>query len=282
MLFKYCTGRCRQRVRSVPSFLVSGIAELYIGARSVLITRGWGWDRSLSALRNRRLAASASRNARQQEIDGGSPGIDGPIQIAPPTLHTDVGFVDSARLVCRLEMPSQSLLQLRAVILHPAPDRGVIDIETALLQQLLNIAQRQRIAKIPPDRTKYEAGFGLPPFEDRGSGYHFAILSRHQPAALKVATHPIFAHHRGVWNVSRISGAPMVAKRWGSVRSEQQRVSSQLFRPLLGANLRGGDRLYSPVPRKADTHVPELTPRSIRASFCRASRLKHSQFCVAW
>jgi hypothetical protein len=28
------------------------------------------------------------------------------------------------------------------------------------------------------------------PFEDRGSGSHFAILSRHQPAALKVATHP--------------------------------------------------------------------------------------------
>jgi hypothetical protein len=29
----------------------------------------------------------------------------------------------------------------------------VIDIETTLLQQLLNIAQRKRIAKIPPDRT---------------------------------------------------------------------------------------------------------------------------------
>jgi hypothetical protein len=67
----------------------------------------------------------------------------------------------------------------------------VIDIETALFQQLLNIAQRQRIAKVPPDRTKYEAGFGLPPFEDRGSGSHFAILSRHQPATPKVATHPI-------------------------------------------------------------------------------------------
>jgi hypothetical protein len=66
----------------------------------------------------------------------------------------------------------------------------VIDIETALLQQLLNIAQRKRIAKIPPDCTKYEAGFGLPPFEDRGSGSHFAILSRHQPATSKVATHP--------------------------------------------------------------------------------------------
>ena len=88
------------------------------------------------------------------------------------TLHANVGFVHSPRLVCRLEMPSQSLLQLRAVILHPAPDGCVIDVETALLQQLLNIAQRQRIAKIPPYRTNYEAGFGLPPFEDRG-GFPF-------------------------------------------------------------------------------------------------------------
>src|SRR5271166_6026291 len=87
-------------------------------------------------------------------------------------------------------MLSQSLLQLRAVRLHPAPDGCVIDIETALLQQLLNIAQRERIAKVPPDRAEYEAGFGLPPFEDRRSGSHFAILSRHQPATLKVATHP--------------------------------------------------------------------------------------------
>src|ERR1035437_6141517 len=87
-------------------------------------------------------------------------------------------------------MLSQSLLQFRAVILHPAPDRGVIDIETALFQQLLNIAQRKRIAKIPSDHTKYEAGFGLPPLEDRGSGYHSPILSRNQPATLKVATHP--------------------------------------------------------------------------------------------
>jgi hypothetical protein len=54
----------------------------------------------------------------------------------------------------------------------------VVNIETTLLQQLLNIAQRKRITKIPPDGTKDEAGFGLPPFEDRGSNYHFAILSR--------------------------------------------------------------------------------------------------------
>ena len=85
-----------------------------------------------------------------------------------------------------LKMSSQSPLQLRAVTLHPAPDRCVIDVETTLLQQFLNIAQRKRIAKIPADRTKYESGFGLSPFEDRGSGYHFAILSRHQTATLKL------------------------------------------------------------------------------------------------
>jgi hypothetical protein len=58
----------------------------------------------------------------------------------------------------------------------------VIDIEIALLQQLPNIAQRERIERIPPDRTKDDAGFGLGPFEDRRSDYHFAIVSRYQPA----------------------------------------------------------------------------------------------------
>ncbi len=76
-------------------------------------------------------------------------------------------------------MLPQSLPRLRAVILHTAPVGFVIDLETALLQQLLNITQRERIVKIPADRTKYETEFGLPPFEDRGSGDHCAILSHH-------------------------------------------------------------------------------------------------------
>jgi hypothetical protein len=44
-------------------------------------------------------------------------------------------------------MPSQSLLQLRTITLHPAPDRCVVDVETTLLQQFLHIPQRKRIAK---------------------------------------------------------------------------------------------------------------------------------------
>jgi hypothetical protein len=83
-------------------------------------------------------------------------------------------------------MPSQSLLQLWAVILDPAPDSSVIDVETTLFQQFLNIAQRKRIAKIPPDCTKYEGWLGLSPFEDHGTGYHLAILSHHRSATPKL------------------------------------------------------------------------------------------------
>src|SRR5215469_6883567 len=110
MLFKYCTGRCRQRLRSP-------LRTYCRGSRS---------------------CKSAPDQCWSLDVEDG--------------------------------------------ILHPAPDRYVIDSEATLLQQLLNIAQRERIAKIPPDRTKDDAGFGLPPFEDRRSGYHLAIVSRHQPA----------------------------------------------------------------------------------------------------
>src|SRR6516164_11807394 len=112
-----------------------------MGARSVLITRGWGWDRSPSALRNRRLAASASRNADSKKSMVAPAESMARYKYAPASLHADIGFVHPPRLVGRLEMPSQSLLQLRAIILHPAPNCGVVDVETTLLQQLLNIAQ---------------------------------------------------------------------------------------------------------------------------------------------
>lgn len=123
---------------------------------------------------------------RQQEIDRGTRGIDGSVQVAPTTVHPNEGFVNPPRLVCRLAMSSQTLLQFGAVVLDPAPDRGVIDVETTFLEQFLNIAQRKRIAKIPSDRTKYEDGLDLSPFEDRWSGYHCAILSYRRPAALKL------------------------------------------------------------------------------------------------
>jgi hypothetical protein len=108
----------------------------------------------------------------------------------------------------------------------------VIDIETALLQQFLNIAQRKRIAKIPPDRTKYEAGFGLPPFEDRGSGYHFAILSRHQPAALKVATHPfLFCYGHSVAGQTENYAYVGMYWTWGKDKDDKKETPNEGYFP---------------------------------------------------
>jgi hypothetical protein len=54
----------------------------------------------------------------------------------------------------------------------------------------------------------------FPAEKDRGSGYHFAILSRHQPATLKFATHPLKvtpAMEAGltdyVWNLTELLSA---------------------------------------------------------------------------
>jgi hypothetical protein len=66
-----------------------------------------------------------------------------------------------------------------APIARPSYDRH----QAAFLQQLLNIPQRQRISKIPADRTENELRFCLPPLEDRRSRSHFTILSRSQPGA---------------------------------------------------------------------------------------------------
>src|ERR1019366_6846673 len=72
-----------------------------------------------------------------------------------------------------------------------------------------SVCDRQSFARTTPSNRTTNRGSGengLPPFEDRGSGYHFAILSRHPPAALKVATHPILWVYDVLMNDSPKSG----------------------------------------------------------------------------
>ena len=64
-------------------------------------------------------------------------------------------------------MPTESLVQFRAVALNPAPNGGMVRFQAALNQQFLDIAERERTPQIPTDRTQNEYGLGLPPLEDR-------------------------------------------------------------------------------------------------------------------
>jgi hypothetical protein len=109
----------------------------------------------------------------------------GTIRRCAPTVSKALANADR-----RLEMPAQPLLQFGTVTLNPRPDSRVIRLQAALGEQLFDIAQRQRVPKIPAHGTKNQLRRRLPPLEDRRSGYVIHGLSGYQPTPTKVATHP--------------------------------------------------------------------------------------------
>src|ERR1039457_5419020 len=86
---------------------------------------------------------------RQREVDSGTGGIDGPIEVTQTALHSNIRLIDTPGFVGRLEMTAQPLLQFGTVTLNPTPDRRVIHLQTALGEQLFDIAERERVPKIP-------------------------------------------------------------------------------------------------------------------------------------
>ena len=111
-------------------------------AWSVLMTRGGGCDGSVSTLRNRRLAGGIAQ-PREHEVDRGPGEIDGSVEVAPATLDTNVGLIDTPGLVGWLEMTAQPLLQFGTVALDPAPDCRVVRLQAPLAEQLFDIAERE-------------------------------------------------------------------------------------------------------------------------------------------
>src|ERR1035437_2991053 len=127
---------------------------------------------------------------RQQEVDSGTGGIDGPIEVTPTALHSNIRLIDTLGFVGRLEMTAQPLLPFGTVTLNPTPDRRVIRLQTALGEQLFDIAERQRVPKIPAHGTKNQFRRRLPPLEDCRSGCVLHGLFRLPATPAKVATHP--------------------------------------------------------------------------------------------
>ena len=123
---------------------------------------------------------------RQQEVYRSTGGIDGPIEVTPTALDSNICLINSPGSVGRLKMTPQSLFQFGTVSLHPTPDRRVIRLKTALGEQFFDIAERERVAKIPAHRTKNQLRRRLPPLEDCRSGYVIHGLSDCQPTPPKL------------------------------------------------------------------------------------------------
>ena len=133
---------------------------------------------------------------REQEVDSGTRGIDGPVEVTPSALHSNICLIDPPGFVGRLELTAQPLFQFGTVTLHPTPDRRVIRLQTALGEQFFDIAQRQRVAEIPAHRAKNQLWRRLPPLEDCRSGCVLHGLFRLPASPAKVATYP-FKHTEG-------------------------------------------------------------------------------------
>ena len=155
----------------------------------MLMTRGWGCNGSLSALRNRRWPprrrATATAESRWSHRwnrwpDRGSTNGPGPEY----TSHRP------ARICWSAELTTQPLFQLGTVTLHPAPDRRVIRRRPALGEQLFQIAERERVAQIPAHGTQNQLRRCLPPLEDCRSRCLLHGLFRLPGTPANVAIHP--------------------------------------------------------------------------------------------
>ena len=102
---------------------------------------------------------------REPEVDRGTGGIDGSVQIGPDTRHRNVCFVHPPRAVGGFQIPTASFIEFRRISLHPAPNGRVVRWQTAFGQKFLDVAIGEGIAQIPPDRAKNDGWFKVSPFK---------------------------------------------------------------------------------------------------------------------
>ena len=75
--------------------------------------------------------------------------VDGPVQIPPLAADLDVCFVDANRAAVWLAEGPQPRLDQGRVGQHPAVQGGVVDLQAALQEQLLDVTVAQGVAQIP-------------------------------------------------------------------------------------------------------------------------------------
>ena len=148
------------------------------------------------------LARRGIAQRREQEVDGGTRGIDGPIEVTPSALHSNIGLIDAPGFVGRLKMAAQPLLQFGTVTLNPTPDRCVIRLQTALGEQLFDVAERERV----PER--FQAGQIKGLSDERTISQLAVIRYRHSPRGQVVIESKEEMRRRGVKSPDRALNFP--------------------------------------------------------------------------
>ena len=163
MWLRYGQVRQRHRRPSFPSGLSAATTLGYEGLPATLMTLGRGCPGVRNAFWKKRLAAISM--SRQQKVDGATARIDSPVKIGPFAVHANVGFIDPPGAIGGLQFPPAALVQLRGVALNPSPDRGVVNWQAALGEQLFDVSVGKGEPQIPTDSTRDYLGFEMAPFE---------------------------------------------------------------------------------------------------------------------
>src|SRR5689334_23143161 len=91
--------------------------------------------------------------------------IHGSLEIHPHLFYFHVGLIDAPRVVRSFEMKAASPFQFGCVLLNPAIDRRMIDVQTTLPHHFLQVSIAQRIAQIPPHALQNDICLEMTPFE---------------------------------------------------------------------------------------------------------------------
>jgi hypothetical protein len=176
-LLRYLLCRSSQGLGIIPSVLSSlprfGIGRVFINRND---SRSAGMRRS-KRFQEKALGCLSISCGTKKKFQGVSLGIDGAIQIHPRLFHFHIGLIDAPRVVRRFEMRSASFLQFRCVVLDPAIDRRVIDMQSSLCHHLLQISVAKRIPEVPAYTEQNNLGLKVTPFE-RVGGVHAIVSSQ--------------------------------------------------------------------------------------------------------
>ena len=89
---------------------------------------------------------------RYEHVDDLPVLVDGPIDVTPYALDLDAGRIHEPPVTGRVPAEPSRIGQQRYKPLYPAVDRDVIDLHTALSQQLLDVPVGQAVPQIPAHR----------------------------------------------------------------------------------------------------------------------------------
>ena len=104
---------------------------------------------------------------REQEVDRGTSGIDGPIEVGPSAGNSDVSFIGTPRAIGGFHLTADALVQFRCIALYPSPNGSMIHRQIALGHQFFQIAITERKPQVPAYAKHNDLVLKMPPLEQR-------------------------------------------------------------------------------------------------------------------